>query len=429
MAKMNLLSDAKVRAAKPEARAARQGRGKALEAPTPEQLQIAPRLTKLSDGGGLMLWVEPTGARRWRFAYRFGGKQKSLAFGSYPEVSLAEAREDRDSARKMLARGIDPSENKRATRAALAIARTNTFEAIGKELLEKQRRENKAPATLSKTEYLLRLAAPLASRPITEITAPEILTVLQKVEARGKYATAIRLRGFVSEVFCFAIATARCQGDPTSALRKALTTHKIKHRAAILEPKEFGALLRAVDGVETGAPETKLAMQLLALTFVRPGELRHAEWSEFNLDDKTWIIPAHKTKARREHRVPLSMQSLAIIHELRTISRGGKFVFPNGRSKARCMSENALPAVLRRLGYGVDDASPHGFRASASSQLNASGLWHRDAIERQLGHADDDAVRAAYARSDYWSERVQLMQWWADRCDEMRDGATVAKAA
>jgi integrase len=389
-------------------------------------------LTKLLDGGGLALWVMPDGARRWRMAYRFDGRQKSLALGTYPETTLAEARAGRDAAKKLLRGGTDPSENKRVTKLARALANAHTFAAIAGELLGKKKRENKSPATITKFNFLFKLAEPLAQRPISEISAPEILAVLQKVEARGKYATAIRLRGFVSEIFCHGVATARCQGDPTSALRRALTTHKIKHRAAILEPREFGALLRDIDDMRGGMPETKLALRLLPLVFIRPGELRSMEWSEiFDLDgdQPMLVLPAHKTKERREHKVPLSKQVVEILREARRISKGGRFVFPNGRTISRCMSDSAMLSALRRMGYAKSEASLHGFRASASSMLNESGLWHRDAVERSLGHADEDAVRAAYARADYWDERVKLMAWWSDRCEEMRENAGVSRAA
>jgi integrase len=425
-----LLTEAKIKNAKPEVRLARGARGKALDNPDDSP---APRLTKLLDGGGLALWVMPDGARRWRMAYRFDGRQKSLALGTYPETTLAEARAGREAAKKLLRGGTDPSENKRVTKLARALANANTFAAIAGELLDKKKRENKSPATITKFNFLFKLAEPLAQRPISEISAPEILAVLQKVEARGKYATAIRLRGFVSEIFCHGVATARCQGDPCAALRRALTTHKVKHRAAILEPREFGALLKSIDDFEGGMPETKLALRLMPLVLTRPGELQAMEWSEiFDLDGDRplWIVPAHKTKTRKnDHRVPLSRQAVEIIRELRTISRGSKFVFQNGRTITRCMSNSAMLSALRRMGYAKSEMSVHGFRASASSMLNESGLWHRDAIERQLSHEDDDAVRAAYARADFWSERVKLMQWWADKCDELRENAGVSRAA
>jgi integrase len=420
---LNMLNELQVRNAKPKVRASKD--------PSRPDDRPLPRLTKLPDGGGLMLWIEPSGARRWRFAYRFGGKQKSLAFGSYPATSLAEARASRDAARKLLQAGVDPAQHKRATRAAQAVAQANTFAIIAKELLAKKQREGCVTKTLKKLEWLLTdLAAPLAQRPIAEITAPEILTVLQAVEARGRHETARRLRAAIGEVFRRAVSTGRAQGDPTTVLRGALTVPTVQHRPAIIEPGPFGQLLRAIDDY-TGAPETRLALQLLSLTFVRPGELRNAEWSEFDLDadQPTWIIPADKMKMKREHKIPLAPRSVAIVRELRLLSRGGKYLFPGGRTITRPMSENALNAALRRLGYAKGEHTSHGFRASASSMLNESKLFHGDAIERALAHVEGNAVRKAYARGEYWEERVEMMGWWADRCDEMRANVGVARAA
>ncbi|HEY8136551.1 MAG TPA: integrase arm-type DNA-binding domain-containing protein [Methylocystis sp.] len=440
---INILNDAQIRAAKPQVRLAKGSRGKDANL---QGDQPAPRLTKMPDGGGLMLWIEPTGAKRWRMAYRFGGKQKSLAFGTYPEVGLKEARAARDGARKLLAAGVDPSTHKRATRAALAIAQGNTFAAVAAELLEKKRAEGCAPSTMEKLEWLLALVAPaLGEQPIGEIKPPEILAVLRQIERRGKYNTANRARAVVGEVFRLAIASGRADDDPSLALRGALVSPTIQRRAAIIEPEPFGQLLRAIDGY-TGAPETRLAMQLLALTFVRPGELRAAEWSEFFLDAEqpTWVIPPAKTKMRREHKVPLAPQSVAIVRELRTLSRGGKYLFPGGRTITRPMSENAITAAMRRMGYGKDEVCAHGFRATASSMLNAARtppqnakgepqpvrrMWDADAIERQLAHVEGNAVRRAYNRDDFWEERVQMMAWWADRCDELRADMPASRAA
>jgi integrase len=255
--------------------------------------------------------------------------------------------------------------------------------------------------------------------------------VLRQIERRGKYNTVHRLRALISETFSMAIATGRAKGDPSHALRKALVTPKAQRRPAIVEAEPFGQLLRAIDGIEGGAPETRLALQLLSLTFVRPGELRHAEWSEFDLDGEqpTWTIPAAKMKMKREHKVPLSTQAVAIVRELRMLSRGGNYLFPGGRTITRPMSENAMNGVLRRLGYSKDEMCPHGLRSVASTLLNESGLWHRDAIERSLAHIDSDVVRQSYARGEYWDERVKMMQHWADHCDELRANAGVARAA
>ena len=346
------------------------------------------RLVKLSDGGGLQLWIMPDGAKRWRFAYRLAGLQKVLAVGVYPATGLREAREARDDAKRLLADGQDPAIAKKLAKAAKAAANANTFEAISAELLDKKRREVKAEKTLSKLEWLLSLARPaIGPRPITEITAPEVLAVLRGVESRGTHETAHRLRATIGEVFRFAVATGRAESDPTGALKGALTAPTVNHRAAIIEPKAFGGLLCALAGYD-GGPETRAALELLALTFVRPGELRAAEWAEFDLDAAVWAIPAEKMKMKRPHRVPLAPRAVAILRELQGITRQGKYLFPSVRSAARCMSENTINAALRRLGFAQDEMTGHGFRSAASSMLNESGLWNADAIERQLAHVE-----------------------------------------
>ena len=298
------------------------------------------------------------------------------------------------------------------------------------------------------------LAMPtLGARPIAEIEAPEVLATLRIIERRGRYDTAHRLRAIIGEVFRYAVADGRAKNDPTIALRGALTTVTKERRPAIIEPEPLGQLLRAIDGYR-GTPETRLALRLLAYVFVRSGELRHAEWSEFDLDGEqpVWTISAAKMKMKREHRVPLSWQAVETIRELRALSRGGKYLFPGGRTVARPMSENAMSAAMRRMGYGKDEVCPHGFRSSASSLLNAARtptkdadgkplkdadgkpisprrLWDADAIELQLAHVDGNAVRRVYNRDDLWLERVEMMQWWADYLDELRANVGVARAA
>lgn len=339
------------------------------------------RLRKISDGGGLQLWITPDGAKRWRLAYRFAGAQKNLAIGVYPGVGLKEARAKRDDAKRLLADGQDPSVAKKIAKATRAQAVADTFDAIAAELMDKKRREEKSDRTLSKIEWLLRLAKPdIGSRPIAEISTPEILRVLRAVEARGRHETARRLRATIGQVFRYAVATGRANADPTGALKGAITTPVVRHRAAIIEPRAFGGLLRAIRDY-AGTPETRIALELLSLTFVRPGELRAAEWSEFDLEAATWAIPAEKMKMRRAHRVPLSPQAIELLRDLRAITGGGKFLFPSIRSPNRCMSENTINAALRRLGFGKDEMTGHGFRSAASSILNECGLWHADAIE------------------------------------------------
>jgi integrase len=383
------------------------------------------RLIKLSDGGGLQLWITPEGAKRWRLAYRFAGGQKTLAIGVYPECCLREARDARGEAKQLLSKGQDPSHAKRIAKAAKAVAAANTFDAIAGELRDKKAREGKAPRTLDKFDWLLGLASPaLGARPVSEITAPEILAVLRGVESRGTHESAIKLRATIGGVFRYAIATGRAEADPTSALKGALTAPVVQHRAAIVEPKAFGGLLRAIETYH-GAPETRAALEVLALTFVRPGELRAAEWNEFDLGAGVWSIPAKRMKMKRPHRVPLAPQAMAILRDLQIITSHRKFLFPSLRSPVRCMSENTINAALRRLGFGKDEMTGHGFRSAASSMLNESGKWNADAIERQLAHVDHDRVRRACARADFWDERVRMMTWWADRCVELRQGGEV----
>jgi integrase len=387
------------------------------------------KIVKLSDGGGLQLWVTPDGAKRWRIAYRFGGSQRALAVGVYPDIGLKDARDAREAARKILARGEDPLLVKKTAKAAKAEKRANTFSAIAGELAEKKRRDKKSAATLRKFDWFMSFAFPaLGSRPIAEISAREVLAVLKDIEARGTHETARKLRTAIGDVFRFAIATARADNDPTIALRGALVTPTVTPRAAIVAPKAFGGLLRAIQGYE-GTPETRAALELLALTFVRPGELRAAEWTEFDLDGAVWEIPAGRMKMRKPHRVPLPPRALSILKELRKPTGQCKFLFPSVRSVARCMSENTLNAALRRMGFKNEDMTSHGFRASASSMLNECGLWNADAIERQLAHVEGDSVRRAYARAEFWDERVKMMTWWADRCDELRRGGQVISLA
>jgi integrase len=386
-------------------------------------------ILKLSDGGGLQLWITPNGSKLWRLAYRFAEKQKKLSIGPYPAISLAKARDEREGAKALLASGIDPGQQKKLDVLASTASQANTFEIIAAELLAKKRKEGKASNTIGKREWLYSLAGDaFAKRAIAEITAPEILAVLRKVEIKGHYETARRLRSSIGEVFRYAIATARATNDPTFALRGALTVPVVKHRAAITDPKEFGGLLRAIDAFN-GQPATIAALKLMALLYPRPGELRMAEWNEFNLPNAIWTIPAARAKMRREHRVPLSKQAIAVLQDLLPLTGHTAFVFPGLQSPLRPLSENTLNAALRRMGYGQDEATAHGFRATASSLLNESGKWSSDVIERALGHQDADAVRRAYARGEHWKERVAMNQWWADHLDTLRDGAEVIMLA
>jgi integrase len=386
----------------------------------------APRPRKLSDGGGLHLLVQPTGSKLWRLAYRFGGKQKTLALGVYPAVSLQDARDRKEQARKLLAKGIDPSVQRKVERQVGKAAADSSFRAVAEELISKLEREGRAPVTITKKRWLLDFAFPaFGDRPVAEITARELLVLLRQLEGHGLYETAKRLRSTCGMVFRYAIATGRAERDPSGDLRGALTTHQVTHRAAIVEPAAIGALLRAIDGFD-GQPTTRAALRLAAYVFVRPGELRHAEWKEFDLDAALWSIPAEKMKMRRRHRVPLARQSLAILRELHEVTGSGRWLFPSVRTLARPISENTLNAALRRLGYGSETMTTHGFRAMAATRLNEIGRWNPDAIERQLAHQEANAVRRAYTHNaEYWPERVSMMQAWADYLDELREGGKV----
>ncbi|MCA8906593.1 MAG: integrase arm-type DNA-binding domain-containing protein [Rhodospirillaceae bacterium] len=381
---------------------------------------------KHSDGGGLHVLVTPNGSKLWRLSYRFDGKQKTQALGAYPAISLADARQKRDAAKSLLASGLDPSQQAKLEKIRQQVARSNTFAAVAEAFFAKVEREGKSEQTLTKKRWLISLALPdLGRRPITEITAAEVLIPLRKVEARGNYETARRLRATIGQIFCYAIANQQAENDPTYGLRGALVTPKVTHRPALTERAAYGELLRAIWDYQGMSP-TKCALQLMALLYPRPGELRQAEWSEFDLEGRTWSIPAARMKMRRDHRKPLPVAAVDILTEVHKLTGWGSYVFPAIHTKLRPMSENTLNAALRRMGFDKSEATSHGFRASASSLLNESGLWHPDAIEAELAHVGADEVRRAYHRSLYWDERVRMADWWAGQIDEMRIGNRMA---
>jgi integrase len=383
---------------------------------------------KLSDGGGLFLLItpKPIGSKLWRLAYRFGGKQKTLALGIYPTVSLSQARQGREEAKKLLASGVDPSVQRKTERLLDKTVAENSFRKVAEEVIAKLEREGRAHVTISKKRWLLDFAYPaFGERAVSEVTAKELLALLGEIEGRGIYETAKRLRSTCGMVFRYAIATGRAERDPSADLRGALTVHRVTHRATIVQPTEIGALLRAIDGFD-GQPTTRAALRLAPHVFVRPGELRQAEWKEFDLNAAVWTIPATKMKMRRPHRIPLSQQSLNIIRELREVTGNGRLVFPSVRTVLRPISENTLNAALRRLGYASEEMSSHGFRSMASTRLNEMGRWNPDAIERQLAHQEANAVRRAYTHgAEFWSERIQMMQTWSDYLDALKAGGTV----
>ena len=390
-----------------------------------------PKPRKLSDGAGLFLLVTPGGHKWWRFKYRFAGKEKLLALGVYPDVTLKRAREVRDEARRDVAAGIDPSAKRKAGKQSLAGA--DTFEAVAREW----------HAKFAATEWgtsptfriLRRLEADilpwLGRRPLAEIEALEILAVARRIESRGALETARRAMENIGQIMRYAVATGRAKRNPAGDLRGAMPTPKPKHHASITDPAEIAHLLRAMDGY-AGSFIVKCALRLAPLVFVRPGELRKAEWPEINFDKAEWRIPAERMKMRELHIVPLSEQAIAILREIEPLTaavhparqNGPRYVFPGARTRDRPMSENAVLAALRRLGFAKDEMTGHGFRSMASTLLNEQG-WNRDAIERQLAHGERDAVRAAYNYAEHRSERKQMMQARAAYLDALREDRRV----
>jgi len=380
-------------------------------------LKPADKPYKRFDEKALYLLVTPAGSKLWRMQYRYGGREKLLSFGAYPEVSLRRAREKRDEARRQLADGVDPSAMKRAEK----VAQADTFAALAVEWLDMQRKKYK-PKTLKKVEWILKdlLIPHLGSMPIRKITAPELLAVLKRLESRGIHETVRKTRQLAGQVFRYAIATGRAERDPAADLKGALAPVVVKNHAAITDPVKVGELLRAIDGY-SGHPATQAAFKLAPLLFVRPGELRAARWEEFSLDGKEpeWRIPAERMKMGELHIVPLASQAAAILTELREITGPDGYVFPGLTNSNRPMSENALTAGLRRMGYTSEQMTWHGFRTIASTLLNEQG-WHPDLIELQLAHAERNSVRAAYNKAQRLTERRKMMQVWADHLDELK---------
>lgn len=381
----------------------------------------------LSDGQGLFLTVQPNGSKLWKLSFRHLGKQKTLHLGLWPDVGLADARDRRDQARRLIAAGLDPAVEKKRARVAAKVAAANTFKDVAEEWVQKCEREGQAEITLSKIRWLLGMAYPMiGSLPIADVTPQEVLAVLRKVESDGRYESARRMRSVLSRVFRYGVATVRCQKDVASDLRGAIATPRVRHLAAITNPIQVGVLLRAIDGYE-GQTVTRFALKLSPHLFVRPGELRQAQWSELDCDKAVWYLSAERMKMRRPHRVPLSRQVLALIEELREHTGHRDYLFPCLGNPKRPMSENAVNQALRRLGYSQQEMTAHGFRAMAATLLNEMGIWNPDAIEKQLAHLDASAVRRAYTRGEYWDERVRMMQHWSDHLDELRGNGNVVK--
>jgi integrase len=369
---------------------------------------------KLTDAAGLYLFVPVTGNRIWRYDYRFENKRRTLTIGAYPLIGLAEARKRRDDAKRLLLDGIDPVSPKR--KAALNTAKP-TFGLVADEYIARLRHDERAETTVVKNEWLLgNLAADLRGKAIDEITPADVLSVLRNIEASGRLESAHRVRSAISAVFRLAVATLRATNDPTFPLRGAIKRPKVTNHPAITDETRFGVLLASI-GEYDGWPTLKALLLFTALTATRPGEARGAEWSEFDLDAAKWVIPAPRTKMRREHDVPLSRQAVAVLKDVARISGRARLVFPSIRSLERPLSENAMNAALRRIGFTKTEHNSHGFRSSFSTILNARG-FDPEVIERSLAH-QDSSVRAIYNRSRYWKDRIELMQQWADIVDEL----------
>lgn len=369
---------------------------------------------KLADERGMYLLVKPEGGKLWRLDYRRPEtrRRNTLALGAFPDVSLKQARQRREDARRLLADGVDPADKRKAEQ----LAGAETFEAIAREWHAKRMQAWGSDTGEQIMRRLERDVFPwVGARPMANLTAPDMLAVLRRVEARGAAETAHRVHQTCGQVFRYAVATGRATGDVTRDLRGAIAPARGKHFASIREPEKVGELLRAID-CYAGSFITRCALQLAPLVFVRPGELRKAEWQEFDLERAEWRIPAERMKMNAPHIVPLSSQAVAVLRELAPLTGTGCYVFPSARSRKRPMSDGTLIAALRRMGYERGSMTAHGFRSMASTLLNEQG-WNRDAIERQLAHAERDEVRAAYNYAEHLPERRKMMQAWADYLD------------
>ncbi len=378
------------------------------------------KLQKLWDSGGMYLLLTSTGSRLWRLDYRYNNKRKTLSLGTYPAIPLKLARERRDKARELLAQGVDPS----AKRKAEKCAEVDTFEAVAREWFTKYLPTWAKTHSSKVIRRMERDVFPwIGSRPISEVSAPELLAALRRIEARGAVDTAHRAHQNCGQIFRYAIATGRATRDPSADLRGAIPPAQGGHYATITDPNRIGDLLRAIE-TYNGSFITRCALRLAPLLFVRPGELRNAQWSEFDLDAASWYIPAERMKSGAPHIVPLSRQVVAILKELYPLTGSGHYLFPSVRASNRSMSDNTLNAALRYLGYDRETITGHGFRGMASTLLNEQG-WHRDAIERQLAHGERNKVRAAYNHAEYMPERKKMMQAWGDYLEGLRKNRKV----
>jgi integrase len=375
---------------------------------------------KLSDEKGLYLLVKKNGRKYWRMKYRYASKEKLLSIGVYPEVSLKEARQKRDDARKLLADHIDPSDNKQNLKRSRHEAAANSFEIIALEWFTKEK-PIWSPAHIKKQIWLLEknLFPYIGSEPISNITPPILLAALRKIESRGANETARRARQVASQVFRYAVATGRAEHDPSPDLKGALQTPKTKHFAAITDPKKIGPLLLALEGYE-GTQTVRAALQIAPMVFTRPGELRQMEWDEIDWDQAEWRIPEHKMKMKQAHIVPLCRQAIEVLEEQHLFTGRWQYVFPSERSKQRPMSENAINGALRRLGLSKEEMTGHGFRAMARTLLDEVLEFPHHLIEHQLAHEVRDPLGRAYNRTTHLKQRRDMMQKWADYLDSLK---------
>ncbi|MEO1892521.1 MAG: integrase arm-type DNA-binding domain-containing protein [Alcanivorax sp.] len=375
---------------------------------------------KLSDGHGLFLLVNPKGAKYWRYKYRYGGKEKTLALGVFPEVSLKDARVAHQEARTKLDKGVDPGEERRVQKLTRNLAAADSFEAVALEWFGKVM-PDKSESYRVRTRRILEkdLFPVIGQRPVGAIKPPEMLAALRRIEARGANDIAHRAKQTAGQIFRYAVVTGRAERDPSADLKGALAPRQKQHHAAITDPNEVGRLMVAIDGF-TGTPVVKTAVQLSALLFQRPGEIRAMEWSEINWDQARWEIPAAKMKMRAPHIVPLSRQALELLEELHLLTGRGRYVFPSARGASRCLSENTVRIALRAMGYDKDTMTAHGFRAMARTILDEVLGCRVDWIEHQLAHAVRDANGRAYNRTAHLEGRARMMQQWADYLDQLK---------
>ena len=385
------LTDAKIRALKPRAKAYKQ-----------------------ADFNGLYLYVTAKGSKLWRFKYRHKGKEGLLSFGPYPDISLKDARKMRDDARAQVANDLNPATVKRAEKAQEIGKTENTFNKVADQFVYKSEKDGKSDATLKKLKWLLEEARKdFGNMPITDITSPIILKTLRKREKTEHYETAHRMRSRIGGVFRFAVASGICDNDPTYALRDALIRPQVQHRAAITTEEEMKDLLTAMDEY-TGSRQTVIALKLLIQFACRPGEIRQSQWNEFDFEKRIWNVPKERMKMRRAHQVPLPQCSIDLLNELKELTGWGEFLFPAQTTSKKPMSDNTLTQALRRMGFKKEKVTPHGFRSTFSTFANESGLWNPDVIEAYCARQDRNAVRRAYNRAAYWNERVKIAEWWEE---------------